>query len=395
MSSRNVMEKTWPSCKGREARRTLTNYTRIHSVFDGIFRCTIKLSPSSSKPNYKLTMANVSLNSPRSSKSSKTRRFLLLALLCAIFLPFSANGFSDDLEDRLSALSESNQGRIRSSFLERTKSLRRIRRSTGKDTLPNAANNSLASQANSTGLTEFGSENLGYDYGMDYDEADPSLDSEYFNLPDDFVSKFYVGPVCTLIDVRNSPEDLKDLENCTIVNGFVQILFMHNTKEEDFEKYSFPKLRVITEYLLIYRVYGLRSLRKLFPNLAVIEGRKIFYNYAMVVYNNPQLQELGLGNLRHISRGGVRIQKNINLCYLETVDWNRLGRLGKDLVNRDMLSSVFKDNASPKEANCLYQCGEDYECASTAIDGYRQNCWGLKICQKRELQLVYCFFFSV
>ncbi|XP_077974571.1 insulin-like growth factor 1 receptor isoform X2 [Styela clava] len=197
------------------------------------------------------------------------------------------------------------------------------------------------------------------------------------------IKKLYSGPVCALVDVRNSPDNLSDLENCTVVNGFVQIIFMHNSKESDFEKYTFPKLRVITEYLLVYRVYGLRSLRKMFPNLAVIGGRRMFYKYGMVIYENPQLQELGLGSLQHIARGGVRIQKNNKLCYLDTVDWKRLGMLGTEVVNKDMATPVIKDNTVSGEETCLNQCGEENDCYSADSQGQeRQHCWGHKVCQK-------------
>ena len=67
----------------------------------------------------------------------------------------------------------------------------------------------------------------------------------------------------------------------------------------------------------------------MFPNLAVIRGHQLFSDYALVVYENQQLRDLGLNRLTRIMRGTVRIEKNPNLCYLNTVDWERLtGRKG-------------------------------------------------------------------
>lgn len=48
----------------------------------------------------------------------------------------------------------------------------------------------------------------------------------------------------------------------------------------------------ITEYLLIYRVNGLESVGKLFPNLARIRGLRLLNNFALIVYDNPKLTEV-------------------------------------------------------------------------------------------------------
>lgn len=83
----------------------------------------------------------------------------------------------------------------------------------------------------------------------------------------------------------------------------------------------------ITDYLLIYRISGLTSLSRLFPNLAVIRGQKLFWNnYALVVYDMLKLHDIGLYNLSVISRGSVRIEQNPNLCYVHTVNWDLITR---------------------------------------------------------------------
>jgi len=40
------------------------------------------------------------------------------------------------------------------------------------------------------------------------------------------------------------------------------------------------------------------------------------------------LQELGLYSLTDILRGGVRIEKNPLLCFVDTVSWDRIARAG-------------------------------------------------------------------
>ena len=70
---------------------------------------------------------------------------------------------------------------------------------------------------------------------------------------------------------------------------------------------SFPRLREITDYLLLYRVSGLGSLSALFPNLSVIRGQNLLYNYALVVLDMPDMFDIGLISLVHIGRGSVRL----------------------------------------------------------------------------------------
>ncbi|XP_058839778.1 insulin-like receptor, partial [Topomyia yanbarensis] len=90
--------------------------------------------------------------------------------------------------------------------------------------------------------------------------------------------------ICGSVDVRNSPTNLDRLKDCVVVEGFVHILLIDKYTEASFENYSFPLLTEITEYLLLFRVNGLKTLRKLFPNLAVIRGSSLVSDYAIVIY---------------------------------------------------------------------------------------------------------------
>jgi hypothetical protein len=92
------------------------------------------------------------------------------------------------------------------------------------------------------------------------------------------------------VDIRNSVEAFRRLSDCRVVEGFVQIVLIDHATESSFANLSFPHLREITHYLLLYRVNGLRSLRDMFPNLAVIRGETLFLNYALVVFEMIHLQ---------------------------------------------------------------------------------------------------------
>lgn len=187
-------------------------------------------------------------------------------------------------------------------------------------------------------------------------------------------------PVCRSMDIRNNLTRLNMLENCTVIEGHLQILLMFKTKPEDFRELSFPKLTMITDYLLLFRVYGLESLKGLFPNLTVIRGTHLFFNYALVIFEMVHLKEIGLYNLMNITRGAVRIEKNNELCYLSTIDWSRI------------LDSV-EDNYIVANKDDKEECGDvcpgtvkgKSNCPPTVINGiFIERCWTHDRCQRGE-----------
>ncbi|XP_064422051.1 insulin-like growth factor 1a receptor [Latimeria chalumnae] len=186
------------------------------------------------------------------------------------------------------------------------------------------------------------------------------------------------GEICgPSIDIRNDVYELKRLENCTVIEGYLQILLISNAKAEDFRNLRFPKLTVITDYLLLFRVSGLESLRDLFPNLTVIRGRNLFYNYALVIFEMTNLKEIGLYNLRNITRGAIRIEKNSDLCYLYTVDWS--------LILDAVYNNYITGNKHPKECGdvCPGTIENNPLCNKTTINKeYSPRCWTASHCQK-------------
>lgn len=98
--------------------------------------------------------------------------------------------------------------------------------------------------------------------------------------------------VCQSVDIRNEIYNFEMMRGCRIIEGFLQILLMDNATEKDFQNLTFPELREITEYMLVYHVKGLRTLHTLFPNLEVIRGDYLFTDYALAVYEMKQLEEV-------------------------------------------------------------------------------------------------------
>lgn len=62
----------------------------------------------------------------------------------------------------------------------------------------------------------------------------------------------------------------------------------------------------------------------MFPNLRVIGGQELIMNYALVIYQNTHLVEVGLPKLTTIINGGVRIMDNTQLCYSRYIDWGQI-----------------------------------------------------------------------
>ncbi|GIY56894.1 insulin-like receptor [Caerostris extrusa] len=119
-----------------------------------------------------------------------------------------------------------------------------------------------------------------------------------------------VSPViCLDIDIRNSVSMFNKLRNCSVVEGSVQILLIDNAESKDFENMTFPKLRKLRVTFFLYRVQGLQSLSKLFPNLAVIRGDVLFHNYALVIYELRAILDTGTSSQK-AGRGGHFIKDN-------------------------------------------------------------------------------------
>uniref|UniRef100_A0A915HN06 receptor protein-tyrosine kinase n=1 Tax=Romanomermis culicivorax TaxID=13658 RepID=A0A915HN06_ROMCU len=83
--------------------------------------------------------------------------------------------------------------------------------------------------------------------------------------------------------------------------------------------------------------------------------------------------EIGLSQLREISRGGIRISNNPKLCYVETVNWSLINKGGTVVIdNNKSLDLCGLCNAShASQANCA----KSNEKTSPA-------CWNYAACQK-------------
>ena len=171
---------------------------------------------------------------------------------------------------------------------------------------------------------------------------------------------------CSDLDIRNKVSNLNVLRNCTVVYGYLQIVLM-DRPNNNFTGVSFPDLREITGFLILFRVMGLTDLGQLFPNLVVIRGAALFHDYALIVYNLPDLKFMGLKNLLAIERGSVRIVGCEKLCHATDVDWSLI-----------TLNEGAANNVIPKQVN--KQCDDiSVACSSCPMKG---KCWAFDKCQK-------------
>lgn len=98
--------------------------------------------------------------------------------------------------------------------------------------------------------------------------------------------------ICQDVHATSTLHNLENkLRGCTIVVGYLKIV-LHETSLSQINNVSFPELTEVSGYLLFYRVFGLKNIGSLFPNLAVIRGDTLLANYALIIYQLPDLEEV-------------------------------------------------------------------------------------------------------
>ncbi|CAG9855077.1 unnamed protein product [Phyllotreta striolata] len=189
--------------------------------------------------------------------------------------------------------------------------------------------------------------------------------------------------ICSSMDIRNSLEPFKKLEYCEVIEGFLSILLIENIDPAELSQISFPRLTEITDYLLMYRVNGLRSIGQLFPNLSVIRGSNTFLNKALVIFEMSTLQEIGLYSLTAILKGQVYIDKNPSLCFVKSIDWSQIVR---EQPEKNILKSQKPRNECPlcpsvvKIGNKTVQCPMRSQTDRSGTNS-EYLCWDKNHCQ--------------
>lgn len=176
----------------------------------------------------------------------------------------------------------------------------------------------------------------------------------------------------------------KMLEGCRIVEGFVNIVLIERFDHNDPRNFTFPDLVEITEYLLIYHVNGLRTLSTLFPNLRVIRGNNLITDYALAIYENPNMIEVGLTSLTHIMRGGVRIVKNPLLCFADTINWAGISNEFKPFLSANQKRNecpLCPSGRTAETAGAEHLAVHERTCPVSPDDPQTRLCWNMQNCQ--------------
>lgn len=201
---------------------------------------------------------------------------------------------------------------------------------------------------------------------------------------------FYL--VCGNIDIRFDIDRLKALEGCRKVHGNVMIFLIDDVNSTEIEAFSFPLLTEITGFLMMYRLTGIKSLAQLFPNLSVIRGDELFKGFALILYELIDLENLGLNNLKVIENGGVRIEKNSQLCFWHTIDWSSIVKADDEVISLENKLQSYCPLCPQGVKNCwnLHQPQVVCDCNGNSCDSTGKCCdpscltcseSGPKVCQ--------------
>ena len=170
------------------------------------------------------------------------------------------------------------------------------------------------------------------------------------------------------------------LRNCTTYQGSIVVRATFNPNAKPLFDASFPALREITGYLIIIYLRDTRSLSNLFPNLAVIRGEEQVVHYSLVIYSTL-LEKVILPSLTVIKSGGVRIDHNDQMCYINTIRWRSIV-LERGLTEENFGIAFYKNNE-----NCYNKCliGSCY--APSGLGSARkQHCLGPGNSENAECQ---------
>lgn len=85
-------------------------------------------------------------------------------------------------------------------------------------------------------------------------------------------------------------KNFNELKGCRVIEGFLIITLIDKYNETDYDGLEFPQLTEVTEFILLYRVNGLKSLGKLFPNLRIIRGNVLLHDSSFIIFEMMHLQ---------------------------------------------------------------------------------------------------------
>ncbi|XP_069768740.1 epidermal growth factor receptor isoform X2 [Narcine bancroftii] len=147
-----------------------------------------------------------------------------------------------------------------------------------------------------------------------------------------------VPPLKDAMSINSS--NIESFRNCTKINGNVVILEVA-FKGDNYSKTAplrleklevFRTIKEITGYFLIQGWPNNYTDLQLFENLEIIRGRTQHHKTSFALVN-LNVSSLGLRSLKEISDGHVRMINNKKLCYVWTLEWERLFKSSRQLFS--------------------------------------------------------------
>ncbi|XP_059823352.1 receptor tyrosine-protein kinase erbB-4-like isoform X6 [Hypanus sabinus] len=176
----------------------------------------------------------------------------------------------------------------------------------------------------------------------------------------------------TLSDLEQQYRALrKNYENCEVVMGNLEITNIDRNRDLSFLR----SIREVTGYILA----ALNQFEYLpLENLRIIRGTKLYEErYALTILLNYKkdgtfgLRQLGLQNMTEILNGGIYIDQNKFLCYVNTIHWQDIVR---DPRSADII--IVPSNTTATCGRCHKSCNG--------------RCWGPSANQCQTLTKTVC-----
>lgn len=189
--------------------------------------------------------------------------------------------------------------------------------------------------------------------------------------------------VCTGTDMKlrlpASPETHLDMlrhlyRGCQVVQGNLELTYLPASASLSF----LQDIQEVQGYVLI--AHSLVS-RVPLQRLRIVRGTQLFEEkYALVVLDNGNLQdtaavgglrELQLRSLTEILKGGVLIQRNPQLCYLDTILWedifHKKNELAQKLIDSNPSPTCKPCSPACKTSRCWGESSEDCQILTRTV----------------------------
>lgn len=92
------------------------------------------------------------------------------------------------------------------------------------------------------------------------------------------------------------------------------------------------------------------------------------------------MQEIGLKSLTQITRGGVRIEKNAMLCYVDTIDWAAITNQTEIFIANNKPQNECPVCSSNNSTNDVLD-KDSVRCPPSKADPKKGLCWNRQNCQ--------------